>query len=262
MRARTAISYDRNRDSGGFTLIEMLVVISIIGLLMGLTFPAVNKVRDKGKEIQCANNMKQWMTAMMQYADDNKSLFPTDGSVNENDPAAWYEALPPYINMSKFSEQRDNKQVPAPGAGKSVFICPSYPVIGSLSAAVGAGEQTTYSYSYGMNYWINADKSNNKLAKRMRLSQVEHSEVFVVLSEPMEPIELKPPLLKTVTFYPMDSSICSKPAFRHGKRVNCGFADGHVGSVSPQTAKLLQWDPHYPPGQAPILDSDPTPPGG
>jgi prepilin-type N-terminal cleavage/methylation domain-containing protein/prepilin-type processing-associated H-X9-DG protein len=51
----------------GFTLVELLVVITIIGMLVALLLPAVQSVRESGRQTQCLNNMKQIALATVNY---------------------------------------------------------------------------------------------------------------------------------------------------------------------------------------------------
>lgn len=59
-----------------FTLVEMLVVIGVLGLLMGLLFPVVNRAREQGRKTACMNNLRQIGVALHGYVADTKGRLP------------------------------------------------------------------------------------------------------------------------------------------------------------------------------------------
>ena len=72
--------------SKGFTLIELLVVIAIIAILAAILFPIFTSAKAKGLQTTCANNMRQIVTAMLQYADDHSGkLTPLNAFVMYED---------------------------------------------------------------------------------------------------------------------------------------------------------------------------------
>jgi prepilin-type N-terminal cleavage/methylation domain-containing protein/prepilin-type processing-associated H-X9-DG protein len=62
-----------------FSLIEVLVVITIIAILVAVLLPALRSARERGKRIGCLNNEKQIVLAIHFYAEDHEGLLPTQG---------------------------------------------------------------------------------------------------------------------------------------------------------------------------------------
>jgi len=64
----------------GFTLVELLVVISVVALLMAVLLPVLGRVRKQGKALFCQANLRQWGMALRVYAQDNEGQLPTNGT--------------------------------------------------------------------------------------------------------------------------------------------------------------------------------------
>jgi prepilin-type processing-associated H-X9-DG protein len=77
----------------GFTLIEMLTIIAIIGILAALLLPALNAAREKARRVACSSNLRQIGVAMLAYASDNRMHFPTAENNGLLADSAWDAAL-------------------------------------------------------------------------------------------------------------------------------------------------------------------------
>ncbi len=72
-----------------FTLVELLVVISVMGMLLAIAVPAISRARENGRDAVCRSNLRQLGIGLMQYADSHNTLcsgafdWKHDGCVTE-----------------------------------------------------------------------------------------------------------------------------------------------------------------------------------
>jgi len=130
-----------SRRRTGFTLVELLVVITIIGILMGLLLPAVNMVRESARRSQCGNRMRQLALAVNTFH-ESKDRYPgwrewtarvnipigKTGPVGANKPASWMVMLLPYMDQEPTNDSWENpKRVFSAQLSPPIpsFLCPS-----------------------------------------------------------------------------------------------------------------------------------------
>lgn len=95
------MKYERN----GFTLLELVVVIAILGLLMFLITPHFLSAREIAQSATCQKAMKIWGNAVSLYKLDYKGYLPREGASGRNVMAgAWYNELPEYVGAPKYGE--------------------------------------------------------------------------------------------------------------------------------------------------------------
>jgi prepilin-type N-terminal cleavage/methylation domain-containing protein len=98
----------------GFTLVELLVVITIIGILIGLLLPAVNSAREAGRRTTCQNNVRNLALAILQHETAKKYL-PTAGwgfawtgdpdrGSGIKQPGGWTYCILPYIDQANLAQ--------------------------------------------------------------------------------------------------------------------------------------------------------------
>lgn len=91
------------KQTSGFTLVEMLVVIAIIALLMALLLPAVQGARETARTMQCANNMRQVALALQQH-ESQREQFPygtlDELSVSVRRRDTWFQQTWPFLEQA------------------------------------------------------------------------------------------------------------------------------------------------------------------
>ena len=158
------------RPTAGFTLVELLVVITIIGILMGLTMPAIMSAIETARLASCKNNMKQiglavttYETSLRQYPlnwGQVSTVGQPSGSLNLGvNGVSWLTALLPNIDQMPLYKELslgmplgytagggyDNSQ--GLSTIVSTYVCPSDTSRGSImNATLGTGTYATTNY--------------------------------------------------------------------------------------------------------------------
>lgn len=135
MIARSALRQGRKP---GFTLVEVLVVIAIVGVLIALMLPAIQHSREAARKTQCANNLKQIGLGMHIYLLSHESFPPgyISSVLPDHDDGgpgwSWGAIILPYIEQAAMHEQIPFSATLESAAAKdvrlkniSIFSCPS-----------------------------------------------------------------------------------------------------------------------------------------
>jgi prepilin-type N-terminal cleavage/methylation domain-containing protein/prepilin-type processing-associated H-X9-DG protein len=123
----------------GFTLVEVLVVITIIGILIALLLPAVQAAREAARKVQCSNNIKQMALACLQHEESNKFL-PSGGwgwtwagdpdrGYSKRQPGGWHFNILSYMGLDNLHDmalgQNHAAAVVVAETPIGTFICPT-----------------------------------------------------------------------------------------------------------------------------------------
>ncbi|RRJ95391.1 prepilin-type N-terminal cleavage/methylation domain-containing protein [Opitutaceae bacterium TAV4] len=126
----------------GFTLVELLTVIAIIGILAAIIIPVASSMREKARGAQCLSNQRQLALAIRLYANDHKGQIPWLSQANAGNSQWWTNLLVDggYVPNCEWRTGARNWG----SAISGVFRCPSIvPPVGwyggiALSNAVAA----------------------------------------------------------------------------------------------------------------------------
>jgi prepilin-type N-terminal cleavage/methylation domain-containing protein/prepilin-type processing-associated H-X9-DG protein len=121
----------------GFTLVELLVVISIIGVLVALLLPAIQSARESARRTQCTNNLRQQSVAVNLYAGQHVSEFPAlwrTANVRPWDNFSWRVSVLPFLEYEDLYDSLQLNELPLASANCEAlsvivesFQCPSTP---------------------------------------------------------------------------------------------------------------------------------------
>jgi prepilin-type N-terminal cleavage/methylation domain-containing protein len=129
---------NRSLRQGGFTLVELLVVVAIIGILIALLLPAIGMARESARKSHCGSNLRQIGIGLHVYLTTNGCLPPgyiteVRENLDDNGPGwAWGSMLLPYLEQQDVYKLIDHDFAIADAANEQarlfslpIWICPS-----------------------------------------------------------------------------------------------------------------------------------------
>jgi prepilin-type processing-associated H-X9-DG protein len=148
-----------NSGQGGFTLVELLVVIGFIALRISILLPTLASARRSANSVKCLASLKEIGNAFSMYAMDHKGMYPAvRDSVNQFTSTGakaerrWTDLIAKYVNR-KGANFQTNADLASIRAGSVLWGCPEWAKTFDYNAAAAAGGPDMVYNGYGMQYY-------------------------------------------------------------------------------------------------------------
>ncbi len=179
---KTAVFPERktNRELFHFTLIELLIVISIIAILASLLLPALNRVRSIAKSTSCINNLRQIHQAFGNYSSEYNDYFPPYQIDNFNGisgSSQWYK----YITRKYLGKSLGYISGNYVNGYPKLIFCPASLNQTENGLFGGTGAHNMGNYGYNQTYSLNNLRHNKLTAasKGMFMTDaIDHSLLY------------------------------------------------------------------------------------
>jgi prepilin-type processing-associated H-X9-DG protein/prepilin-type N-terminal cleavage/methylation domain-containing protein len=218
------------RDNRGLTIVELLIVVSIITLLIVILSSALGMVRNSASNAQCCANLRHLGEATACYLNDNgQTYFKYQQSVAGG--TLWYFGFEPKNTKKEGERPIDLARAPlyAYGVHGDTVNCPELTAM--FRGANFKPKYVTQSTSYGYNILLSGKKASdvNWLGQTILFADCAQVNTF------QAPASRTHPLIEE--FYIVGPGF-KTIHFRHSGHANAVFCDGHVGALYPISGKL------------------------
>jgi len=140
----------------GFTIVELLVVITIIGILMSMVLPAANSIREAARRAQCVTNQSQIAKAAMAYAAKQGKYPPQhEWAEDASNPPVWGQFQTWVFTLMPELGRNDLFQAGASGPVGIKHVDTYWPLM------ICPSDQPDTTTGFPLNYVVNAGRPNN-----------------------------------------------------------------------------------------------------
>ncbi len=138
----------------GFSLIELLVVMAIVGILVALIMPAIQSAREQSRRTSCLNNHRQVALAILNYAGNRSGKLPAMWRTDDPSPwknFSWRATILPYLEHQATYDQLVLTESPLDPVNQpllksmvATYQCPSVPASPRLLPVLGREGESIY----------------------------------------------------------------------------------------------------------------------
>ena len=209
------VAFHKSKSVGGFTLVEMLVVIVIIAALAAIAFPMANRVRSKAADNKCMGQLRSWGTVFALYSADNGGNIEVRNWNSIGNPGSVYNTY-----WSSTSNYEDGYQIV-----EKMRCCPA---LKGQDAKSGNGNSLT---AYAITDATGSSAGTK--AVQYSLSKIKNPSRFVVM---IEVANVKTPAVISTPgdYNTMVKPLTVDPKIRH-KTGNVGVVNALMGDFAVST---------------------------